>query len=411
MTAGKYSFTDCRTETFCEWLQAPPWRIPRWAAPAAFLLSCGAPLLLAATAFRLVPSHVLFQLLVGWAAVAGGLALMFREPASAVLGNIGMPSSELAILSDLIGILEQQKFVSPKLRSLAEALTRHGAPASLEVARLRRLLKVLERGRIFEPLTWALLWDLQFAMRIERWRTRHAEAMQLWLQAIGEFESLNAISTYASEHPGDAKAEFVTGPATFDAMGLGHPLLDDRKCVRNDVSLGSGTPLWIVSGSNMSGKSTLLRACGLTVVLASMGAPVRARRFRVSDMTLATALGIQDSLLDGKSKFFAEVARLKSMIDLAGQGRPLLFLVDEMLSGTNSQDRRTASEAVIHALLERNAIGLTTTHDLALTRIAEAGGRSGAECPPRRFCRFRRSRLRLQAAARCGPAIQCSRDR
>lgn len=374
VTAGQYSFSDCRTETFREWLRAPSWQISRWAAPTAFLLSLGVPLLAALGAFGVVSAQELFRFLVGWAVLAAGFSGMFQKPVSAVIGDIGMPSVELAILSDLIGILEQQKFDSPKLRSLSEALNRPDAPASLEVARLRRLVKVFERGKTFEPLTWILLWDAQFAMRIEHWRKQHGEAMQVWLEAIGEFESLNAISTYAFEHPGDTKAEFVSGPATFDAIGLGHPLLDDRKCVRNDVSLGTDVPLWIVSGSNMSGKSTLLRACGLTVVLASMGAPVRAHRFRVSNMALATALGIQDSLLDGKSKFFAEVARLKSMIDLAGQGRPLLFLVDEMLSGTNSQDRRTASEAVIHALLERGALGLTTTHDLALTRMAEEGG-------------------------------------
>lgn len=374
VTAGHYSFSDCRTETFRDWLRAPSWRIPRWAAPIAFLLSLGVPFLLALAAFGEISAHSFFWALVGWAALAIGFALTFRDPVAAVIGDIGMPSVELAILSDLIGILEQQRFVSPKLCSLSEALNRHGAPASLEVARLRRLIKVLETGNIFEPLTWIVLWNAQFAMRIEQWRKQHGGPMQFWLEAIGEFEALNAVSTYAFEHPGDTKAEFVSGPATFDAMGLGHPLLDDHKCVRNDVSLGSAVPLWIVSGSNMSGKSTLLRACGLTVVLASMGAPVRAHRFRISNMTLATALGIQDSLLDGKSKFFAEVARLKSMIDLAGSGRPLLFLVDEMLSGTNSQDRRTASEAVIRTLLERGAIGLTTTHDLALTRIAEEGG-------------------------------------
>jgi DNA mismatch repair ATPase MutS len=142
--------------------------------------------------------------------------------------------------------------------------------------------------------------------------------------------------------------------------------------VRNDIHLGDGVPLWIVSGSNMSGKSTLLRSCGLAVVLASMGAPVRAHRFRISDLTLAAAIRIQDSLLDGKSKFFVEVERLKSIIDLAGGSRRLLFLVDEILSGTNSQDRQTASEAVIRALLERDAIGLLTTHDLALTRVVDA---------------------------------------
>ena len=131
---------------------------------------------------------------------------------------------------------------------------------------------MFETGEAGEPLTWILLWDPQFAMRIEQWRRQHGEAMQRWLEAIGEFESLNAISTYASEHPGDAKAQ-VSWVDLLHSTRLDWvtPLLDDRKCVRNDVSLGKGVPLWIVSGSNMSGKSTLLRACGLTVVLAYHG--------------------------------------------------------------------------------------------------------------------------------------------
>ena len=373
--AGSGSVSDCRTETFIEWVRAPSQRIPPVAGASALILSVGIPIFAVLALTGIIPFSAFYRLAPAWLVLASGFALLYRERVHAVIADIGLPSIDLSIFSDMIGALERQEFASAKLRSLTDALRGRNPPASHEIARLCRLVKFLETGKKwFEPLTWLLLWDTQFAMAIENWRQKHAVEMQLWLETIGEFEALNAVSAYAFDHPEDVNAEFVTGPPVFDALGLGHPLLELETCVRNDVCLGQDMPLWIVSGSNMSGKSTLLRACGLAVVLASMGAPVRARRFRISDLTLAAAIRIQDSLLDGKSKFFVEVERLKSIIDLAGGSRRLLFLVDEILSGTNSQDRLTASEAVICALLERNAIGLLTTHDLALTQIVGEEG-------------------------------------
>ncbi len=368
--AGAESSSDCRTESFSNWLESPPQRFPGWARPAAFLLSLGIPLFVVFASTRVIPPSSFALFAPVWLALAGGFSLAFHKRVNAVIGEIGMPSVDLSILSEKLGILERQTFSSPKLRALSETV-RPGT--SDQVSHLKKTIRRLEFGQTyFEPIgRFFLLWDAQFAILIERWRHRHGAAMKDWLGAIGEFECFNAIATYAFEHPSDVCAEFVDDDASFEAIGLAHPLLDRRACVRNDVRLGFETPLWIVSGSNMSGKSTLLRACGLAIVLASMGAPVPAQQFRVSNLALATVIGTQDSLLDGKSKFFAEVERMKRVIDLAGGPRRVLFLIDEMLAGTNSQDRVTASEAIVHALLERHAIGLITTHDLALTRISD----------------------------------------
>jgi hypothetical protein len=369
--AGRYSFSDCRSEVFSEWLQAPSHQFTKWAAPVAFLLSCGVPCLLVLALTRTIPAAALLPYVFIWIAVSSAFYSSLGSRVTAIVEDIGRPSVELAILADLIAIVEKQTFTAPKLKSLSKALAGEKTPASVEIARLRRIMGVFETGRKYlDPLTWLALWDTQFALAIDRWRERQCEGMRQWLNAVGEFEALNAVAAYAVEHSGDARVEFVDGPQQFEATGLGHPLLDERKCVRNDVHLGDGIPLWIVSGSNMSGKSTLLRSCGMAVVLASMGAPVRANKCRMSNLAVGAAIRLQDSLIDGKSKFYAEVARLKQIIDLAGE-RPVLFLVDEMLSGTNSVDRRTASAAVIRALLKSGAIGLTTTHDLALTRIAD----------------------------------------
>lgn len=193
-----------------------------------------------------------------------------------------------------------------------------------------------------------------------------------WLAAFGESERLLSPSPSAYDHPRDVFPEISEQGPCFEAEGLGHPLLDESICVPNDVDLGESVRFLIVSGSNMSGKSTFLRALGLNAVLAWMGAPVRSARLRLSKLEIAAAIRVQDSLTDGRSHFFAEMQRLRRMIDRAGDG-PLLFMADEIMSGTNSHDRRIASEWVIRALVRRQAIGLITTHDLTLTEIATNG--------------------------------------
>ena len=158
----------------------------------------------------------------------------------------------------------------------------------------------------------------------------------------------------------------------FDARGIAHPLLPAGVAVRNDVCLDGNLRLLLVSGSDMSGKSTLLRAVGLNAVLAWAGAPVRAHSLAISDMAIGASIRIVDSLQDGKSRFYAEITRLRQIMDLAAEPRPLLFLLDELLSGTNSHDRRIGAEGVVQALVGRGAIGLVTTHDLALADVADA---------------------------------------
>ncbi len=277
-SAGPGSVSDCRTETFVEWVRARSRRFPSVARAAALILSFGVPIFAVLALTRILPASSLYPLGLAWLGSAIAFTLPFRDRVKAVIEDIGLPSIDLSILSDLIGVLERQEFTSPKLRSLTDALRGRNPPASHEIARLSRLVKVLEFGKKWlEPLTWILLWDTQFAMAIEGWREKHATEMQLWLETIGEFEALNAVSAYAFDHPEDVHAEFVSGPPVFEALGLGHPLMELEKCVRNDVRLGQDVPLWIVSGSNMSGKSTLLRACGLAVVLPAP--PCRARRF------------------------------------------------------------------------------------------------------------------------------------
>ncbi|MGH9661878.1 MAG: MutS-related protein, partial [Bryobacteraceae bacterium] len=189
-----------------------------------------------------------------------------------------------------------------------------------------------------------------------------------WLDAAGEIEALGSLAGYAYERPADPFPEIVEGGApVFEAEALGHPLLSGERCVRNDVRLG----FLLVSGSNMSGKSTLLRSVGVATVMAMAGAPVRAGRLRLSPVAVGASIRTVDSLQGGASRFYAEITRLRHIVDLASGPRPVLFLLDELLHGTNSHDRLIGAEGIVRGLLARGGIGLVTTHDLALTHIAE----------------------------------------
>jgi DNA mismatch repair ATPase MutS len=214
-------------------------------------------------------------------------------------------------------------------------------------------------------------------LAVERWRARHQEEFEHWLDAWAEFEGVSALAGYAYEHPDNAFPELADGGANFEAREMGHPLLSDCTCVTNDIILDASTRFYIISGSNMAGKSTLLRAIGLNAVLAAAGAPVCARQARIAIMTVCASIFIVDSLRNGASKFLEEVERLHNSIAKARQGEPVIFLVDEMLSGTNSRDRSIAAESMLKSLVAAGAVGALSTHDLALTEIAERKGLRG----------------------------------
>jgi len=239
---------------------------------------------------------------------------------------------------------------------------------------LRLLIDLLDaqRNPLFAPIAFVLLWSTQFAFAIEAWRKRSGPFVARWLSAVGEFEALSALAGYAYEHPKDPFPELKENELCFRGEALGHPLLPETGCVRNDVSLGDELRVMIVSGSNMSGKSTLLRTVGTNAVLAMAGAPVRARRLVLSPVVVGASIRIHDSLQSGSSRFYAEITRLRKLVDLTGKKLPLLFLVDELLHGTNSHDRRIGAEAIVKGLVDRGALGLVTTHDLALSHIADS---------------------------------------
>ena len=290
-----------------------------------------------------------------------------------VTSAVNAPARDLEVLRTLLGRLEQERFESSILVNLQRRLAAPGLLASAEIGRLRRLVSLLDwqRNLLFAPIALAILWSPQLALAIERWRAVSGRHIREWISGVGEFEALCALSSYSYEHPGDTFPELVESEGgCFEAAGLGHPLMPEAQCVRNDVRLGGEVRLLIVSGSNMSGKSTLLRTVGLNAVLAWTGAPVRADRLKISPLVLGASIRVLDSLLDGRSRFYAEITRLRQIVGLAEGERTVLFLVDELLSGTNSHDRRIGAGAIVRMLVGRGAMGIVTTHDLALVEIA-----------------------------------------
>jgi hypothetical protein len=297
-----------------------------------------------------------------------------RHRLEKIFAGVGDTHKDLDSLALLLRRIETETFESHRLQQLRARLLTHGLPPSACIARLDTLADLDDSRhnwfvRIFDI---PLLYSMQIAFALERWRRMYGSGIKAWLEVVGEVETLVSIAAYAYEHPQDPFPEFAPRESDicFQGDALGHPLLPAGKCVRNDVRLGGKSQVLLVSGSNMSGKSTYLRVVGINAVLAMMGAPVRARRLRLSRVAVGASMRVSDSLQKGISHFYAEIKRLRQVVDLSST-QPALFLLDEVLQGTNSHDRRAGTEGVLRTLVRNGAIGLVTTHDLALTSLEQ----------------------------------------
>jgi hypothetical protein len=313
--------------------------------------------------------------------VANGVFLYRqRQAMEQIVAAVEEAGHELGLLSAVLFRLERERFTSPKLAALRASLDAEGEPPSRRIARLNRILELVDsRDNVFVRVAEVfILWTPHLALRVEDWRRRSGTAVRRWLTATGEIEALCSLASHSFEHPADPFPEFTDG-AGLEATAIAHPLIAEDRVVRNDIRIGGGAPhVLVVSGSNMSGKSTLLRTLGVNAVLAQAGAPVRAARLELSPLAVGASIRVMDSLQGGVSRFYAEILRLRQILDLTGRGMPVLFLIDEFLHGTNSHDRKVGAEALVRGLVARGAIGLVTTHDLALAEIAGAlGERAG----------------------------------
>ncbi|HEV2963769.1 MAG TPA: mismatch repair protein [Candidatus Angelobacter sp.] len=299
---------------------------------------------------------------------------LLRRKLSKSFEGLDDASSHLSALAAILQRIEAEKFETPLLQSLQAQLYSNGHSSSEGIGRLSTLWDYEEsrHNMIVKLLEFIMMYSIHVAFLLQNWRNRYGRSIQAWLDTAAEMEALVSLSAYAYEHPEDQFAEFTKPEDSprFEGESLGHPLLPSATCVRNSVTLEQNNPVLMVSGSNMSGKSTLLRTVGINTVLAMMGAPVRAGRLLLSPLRLGTSMRLSDSLHKGVSHFYAEIQRIRDVVDLARKG-PLLFLFDEVLQGTNSQDRRVGAEGILRTLLDQGALGMITTHDLALTSIAD----------------------------------------
>jgi MutS domain V len=334
---GNEADVGVHPEALAEWAETPNRLTGRWIPVAAMLL----PLLAAATAALWAVSDIVSPF-VAIVVIEVGILYALRKRVGRILNETENAFDNLKLLAALLTRIEREAFDGAQMQSLIGELLSHDLQPSQAIANLSRIVDYTEarRNPIVAMLSVPLMYAVHCALAAERWRTRHGTAVRTWLRVIGQIEA------------------------------LGHPLIATATCVRNDVAIEGRRRVLLVSGSNMSGKSTLLRSVGINTVLAMAGAPVRARRMTMTPMQVGASIRINDSLHEGSSRFHAEITRLRQLHDLQDCALPLLFLLDELLQGTNSTDRRIGAEGVLRAFVERGAIGLVSTHDLALTDIA-----------------------------------------
>lgn len=331
--------------------------------------------------------------LMGWLALAYwilrydplplGLALIVQQaflrvvgaPIGEVLRSTETIRGECLVLGAYLRRLEVESVQSPLLSELWKPLLDRPSRA---LARLEGVMDTLEsrRNPMLAPFFALSLAPLQLAYEVENWRARHAQNLKKWLASLAQIDALLSFASLAWEHPDYAWPALEKPGSGVRARQLGHPLLGSE-CICNDLDLTS-VRLWIVSGSNMSGKSSLLRALGCNVVLAMAGGPVRAEEMSLEPVRIAASIQVGDSLMAGISRFYAEILRLRQVLEEAPGETRLLYLLDEILGGTNSQDRLVGAQAVIRRLFELNGLGLVTTHDLALTELVKELGPASA---------------------------------
>ena len=372
---GQEVGVSVHADRLMHWAESPVILHPGWLRLAATIL----PVLFSGFTIAYVVAGWRLPILL--AMIAEGAYVMWLQPrVTRVLVEVEHAAEELDVLAELLARLERERFQSAKLTTLAGQLELQGRSPSRQIARLRRIKEMVEsrESLAVRPLRPFTLWGTQAAFAAEGWRRESGPLVRHWLEATGEFEALSSLAGYAYEHPDHPFPEFVEDPGgVFEGTRLRHPLLAAARSVSNDVTLNDGLRLFLVSGSNMSGKSTLLRTVGINAVLAMAGAPVCAGRLRMSPLRIGASIRVTDSLHGGASRFYAEITRLRQVLDLTETSPAVLFLLDELLHGTNSHDRRIGAEAIVTGLVERGAMGLVTTHDLALSAIVETlGGRA-----------------------------------
>jgi hypothetical protein len=351
---------------FIEWAEhGVSIRQIRWARPLAWLVPLGTLALYILGRTGLVRDSL-------WWGGLGALALLVvltRKPLASAYEAVAAGEIGLVRFDEVFATLRSHVFDQPSLKKLSAAV--EVAQVSERLRQFRRLFSFLElrqSGLMHAVIHFFTLWDVHWSFRLERWRERHANEVRAWFENLAEVEALGALATFAHDHPDYTYAELSSEGPLFIAQQLGHPLLAHP--VLNDVSIAGSRQALLITGSNMSGKSTLLRAIGTNAVLALAGAATCAHSLKVSKLAVLTSIRVKDSLEQGISYFYAEVQRIKAVLAAAEAAHGnALFLLDEIFLGTNSEERAIASRGILVLLLRTGACGAVSTHDVSLARL------------------------------------------
>lgn len=358
-------------DRFLAWAESPGWAARRtWLRALAWLLPASTWLLIGADALGFTSAAFWMIPLIGTFICYFTVGVRARSSFEAAFGREPL----FTYYPDMIAGIVNASFTSPLLQALSQRFVQHEEPADGQIRALERLMyrADLRSSSMHLPVFLLTMWDIHILFALERWQGDSGHAVRDWLEALGEAEALAGLATLAHDQPGwTYPAVSATDERVLRGESLGHPLIADNVRVANDVEIGPPGTFLLVTGSNMSGKSTLLRAIGVNVVLAQAGAPVCAHRLSMPPLEICTSIRVQDSLARGVSYFMAELERLKQVVDAAHRVRDqgaatLLFLLDEILHGTNTAERRIAATRVIRHLVDTGAIGAATTHDLEL---------------------------------------------
>lgn len=382
---------------FLNWCQESPWLgARRWLLTAVQIASVVLIAGLLALALGWLPFAWAGGIAVAALLVNFGLAVVFSGAVHERFNRISARFSEIGCYGELLSFVTKIPTAdSELLRSLQRDYFQNGEAID-HLGRLGTgvwLANLRRNGILFIPyivLQLVFFWDLHILRRLEQWKQKHAAAAQRWFQAIGILETLLALAKLAIDEPHWVVPEILepqTAQLAIAAKGLGHPLIASSQRVDNDVTVGPRGTLLLVTGSNMSGKSTLLRSLGLNVVLAQMGSVVCAQKLQVPPAVISTSMRVSDSLADGVSFFMAELRRLKEIVDQSLELQSSsdfchLFLLDEILQGTNSRERQIAVSQVVRRLIDQRSLGAISTHDLELATTSELQ----AACQTVHFC-------------------------
>lgn len=343
-------------------LQFKPWKILRYILPCIIISIC---LLFA---FDKVGYSVLYISLL----IFSIIAYQINKVVAPIHNTLSKVADELNTLAISVQHIENESFESEQLKEWQSAFIEENKKTSGQILMIKKLLSKLDLRYnmvLSLPLNILLLWNLQQILDLEKWKAGQTESIDKWYNALGAFEFLSSLGTLSFNHPDWCFPQVREDYFCIKGEEIGHPLIPSAKRVNNFINIPSNDQLMLVTGSNMAGKSTYLRSIGINAVLALAGAPVCARSFVLSHVQVISSMRITDNLEESTSTFYAELKKLKAVIDRVNNGERVFILLDEILRGTNSLDRHTGSRALIEQLIRKKAPAIIATHDLELAEL------------------------------------------